>query len=95
MNTKTLALLASLVVLTTVARAAQTSLETEMVVLPTYTVEAPRYTPAERQVNASLAELRAQAKAALTVPAESPALKTIARAALPAVDLKAVRFAKL
>jgi hypothetical protein len=99
MKTNTLALLASLVVLTTVARAAQLPLENEMVVLPTYTVEAPRYTPVEKQINASLDEMRQQVRAPIAIPAECPALKAVARVdarlVLQVMDKKAAQFVKL
>ena len=77
MKTKTLLLLASIAVLTTIARASST--DNDVVVLPTYTVEAPRYTAVEKQINASLDEVRQLAKAPLAVPAECAALKAVAK----------------
>ncbi len=98
MKTKTLLFLASLVVLTTVARAAQYQIENTVVVLPTYTVEAPRYTPVEKQINASLDAMRQVAKTPVAIPADCPALKAIAReasqVALQVLGTKAARLAK-
>ena len=76
MKTKMLLLLASLVTLTTVSRAAQT--DTEVVVLPTYIVEVARYTPAEKQIQANLDELRQQTKVTVDFPVVCAALKAIA-----------------
>lgn len=98
MKTKTLALLASLVVLTTVVRATEYANRNEVVVLPTYTVEAPRYTPVEKRINASLDEMRRMAKASIAIPTECPALKAVAREssalARRVLDQKAVRLVK-
>ena len=98
MKTKTLLLLASVVVLTTVARAAQTQTEPDAIQLPTYTVEAPRYSAAEKQINANLAEFRQQAKAPVAVPMNCPSLKAVvdgsANVALKAQLEKALCVAK-
>ncbi len=77
MKTKTLLLLASLAVLTTGASAAQYLPESETVVLPTYTIEAPRYLPLEKQINASLDEVRQLAKTPAAIPTECGALKAM------------------
>lgn len=99
MKTKTLLSLASLVLLTTVARAEyRTPTSNEVVVFPTYSVTAPRYTPAEQQINASLAELRQQAKTPIAVPVECAALKAAvnhdSRIALATPAMNVVRIAK-
>jgi hypothetical protein len=99
MKTNTLLLLASLAVLTTGASAAQYPTENEVVVLPTYTLEAPRYLPVEKQINASLDEARQPAKAPAAIPAECSALKALVNQgsaiAMKARDEKTVRVAKL
>ena len=99
MKTKTLLFLASLVVLTTVARAAQYQTDDDVIVLPAYTVAAPRYTPVEKQINSSLDEVRQLANTPAAVATECPALKAIAREsaalAFQALDAKAGRVAKL
>ncbi len=79
MKSKTLLLFVSLVVLTTVARAAQSPTENDPVVLPAYTVETPRTSPVEKQINASLAELRQQAKAPMVMPIDCAALKAVVK----------------
>jgi len=99
MKTNTLLFLASLAVLTTGASAAQNQTENEIVVLPTYTIAAPRFTPVEKQINASLDEVRQQAKAPCAIPAECSALKAVVSeaslVALKAGEGKAGRVAKL
>ena len=90
MNKNTLLFLASLVVLTTGARAAQ--LPSDVVELPTYVVNAPRYQPAEIAVNSSLATLRQQAQAPRCIPLQLPALR--AQVAQPATMAQAARDAK-
>ena len=99
MKTNTLVLLASLAVLATCASAAQNQPETNVVVLPTYTVSAPRYLPAENKVNSSLDEMRQQARTPGCMAIELPVLQNMAvqqnvleRAAH---DAKAFRLAKL
>src|SRR4051812_39030442 len=96
MNKNTLLFLASLVVLTTSARAAQ--IQSDVVELPTYVVNAPRFQPAELAVNASLETLRQAAQASRCIPLELPTLKaqvahpvTMAQAAK---DVQAGRIAK-
>jgi hypothetical protein len=96
MKTKTLLLLASLSLLTTVVRAAQT--ENEVVVMPTYTVEAPRYSAAERQINTSLDAARQLAKVPVAIPTNCTALTAVAEQdsllAHQSSDKKPVRLAK-
>jgi hypothetical protein len=70
---KNLLLLASLAVLASSASAAQSP--PELVVLPTYVVQAPRYQPAEQQVKANLNALRSQASSPVVICLELPALK--------------------
>ena len=76
MKTNSLLLLASLAVLATSASAAQSPTQTQpnVIVLPTYVVSAPRYQAAEQQVNASLNELRQQARAPICIGTQLPAL---------------------
>jgi len=99
MKTNTLLLLASLAVLTSGASAAQNQTENEVVVLPTYTIAAPRFTPVEMQINASLDEVRQLAKAPGAIPTECSALKAVVNeaslVALKAREEKAGRVAKL
>jgi hypothetical protein len=99
MKTKSLILLASLAVLAISARAAQNQPEADAVVLPVYEVSAPRYLPAELQVNASLNELRQSVHAPACI---APVLPMFADQAVPpaavrqaAHDAKTVRVAKL
>lgn len=99
MKTNTLALLASLAVFATCASAAQSQPDTNVVVLPTYTVSTPRYLPAEKKVNASLDEMRQQARSPRCIAIELPVFQNMAvqqnvleRAAH---DATAFRFAKL
>ena len=65
-----------LAVLTSSASAAPRQVQAEPVVLPTYTVNAPRLALAEQRVNASLNALRAKAGMPAVIPFELPALKT-------------------
>ena len=96
MKTNTLLLLASLAVLATNASAA--SSQPEPVVLPVYVVQAPRYLPAELQINASLDELRQQAHAPAFICPELAVLqapvKQSPKLVLAAMDATAVRVAK-
>ncbi len=98
MKTKTFLLFVSLVVLTTVARAAQPLTANDPVVLPAYTVETPRISPAEKQIAASLDELRQQAKAPMVMPVDCVALKAVVKQgsiiAQQAPVKKVVRLAK-
>ena len=75
MKTNTLLLLASLAVLATSASAASSRTESDLVVLPTYVVVAPRYLPVEKQINASLNELRQQARVPAAITTELPVLR--------------------
>ncbi len=99
MKTNTLVLLVSLAVLATSASAAANQPDAGPVVLPTYTVSAPRYLPAEKKVNASLDEMRQAVHAPVFIATELPTLKaTVVRQnALEraAQNAKALRFAKL
>lgn len=96
MKTNTLLLLASLAVLATNARAAQT--QPEPVVLPAYLIEVPRYQPAEQQINASLNELRHQAHETAFIDPELAAIKTQADQSpvfvQSAKDAKIIRVAR-
>jgi len=75
MKTNSLLLIASFAAFALSAKAASNPIESELVVLPKYTVTAPRYQPVEKQINASLNELRRQAQTPLTVTPEFAALK--------------------
>ena len=75
MKTNTLLFLASLAVLATNASAAQSQPDNNVVVLPAYVVNEPRYQPAEKKINDSLAELRRQAKCPAIVATELSAFK--------------------
>jgi hypothetical protein len=68
-------LLASLAVLTSSASAAQSQIESDLVVLPTYIVSVPRYSPAEERINASLDELRQRAHMPAVISPDLSALK--------------------
>jgi hypothetical protein len=98
MKNNSLLLLASLAVLATSASAAQSRIESEMLVLPAYVVAAPRHQLVERHINAGLNKLRQQAHAPLTVAPEFSALKAQVRQdsgiARAAQDAKIVRVAK-
>jgi opacity protein-like surface antigen len=96
MKTNSLLLLASLAVLASSASAASVNqTDSDVIVLPTYSVSAPRYLPVEQQINASLNELRQQAQAPAVIASELPMLKgQFARQGTPAKDAKNVRVAK-
>ena len=81
-----------LAVLASGASAVASQFQTEPVVLPTYTVEAPRLQLAEQRVNASLAALRAKAGTPAVILLDLPALKT--QVTYAATKLTPVRFAK-
>jgi len=72
MKTNLLSVIASFVVLTTIAHATDQT-QPEAVVLPTYVISAPRQLPVEAQINISLEKFRAQAQAKIALPF-SPAL---------------------
>ena len=65
-----------LAVLASGASAVASQFQAAPVVLPTYTVEAPRLQLAEQRVNASLAALRAKAGTPAVISLDLPALKT-------------------
>ena len=93
MKTNSLILLASLAVLAISASAAQSQPQTNVVVLPPYVVNAPRYLPAEQKVNASLNELRQQAHVPACIVTELPMLKD--QAVLPGGLVKIMQDAKI
>ena len=99
MKNNSLFALILLAVLAARAQAAEARSEADLVVLPTYVIQAPRYQPAEELVNASLNELRQQAHRSVPIIAlELPVLK--ARVVQPAalaramLDQKVLRLAK-
>jgi len=96
MKTNALLLLASLAVIASSASAATVNqADSDVIVLPTYSVSAPRYLPVEQQINASLNELRQQAQAPAVIASELPMLKgQFARQGAPAKAAKNVRVAK-
>ena len=95
MKTNSLLLLASLAVLASSASAAQSQSTADTVVLPTYTVTAPRYLPVEQKINASLNELRLMAQAPAVIATELPLFKAqFAQQAVPSKGHRAVRMAK-
>lgn len=63
---KNFILISSLALFATVASAS--TFETDVPQLPVQVVQAPRYTPAEKAVEAGLAELRASARILPTIP---------------------------
>lgn len=71
MKKTTLLFIASLAVLTTGASAASNNhSESDVVVLPTYTVTTPRMNQAEQQINASLKEFIQQASMPMVIAPE-------------------------
>ena len=90
-----LLLIVSLAVLATGASAAQSQSPSEVLVLPTYVVAAPRYLPVEKQLNASLDALRQQAHTPAVITTELPALKAqVVRNLGAAPEVKSRRVAK-
>jgi hypothetical protein len=80
------------------ASAAQARLESDVVVLPTYVVSAPRYLPFEKQMKANLNEVCQQARTPLAMTRELPSLQAQANPPKPAPvtpDAKAKRIARL
>lgn len=75
MKTHALLLIASLAVLASSASAASNQTESELVVLPTYVVTAPRHQAAEQRINASLNEFSEQALAPMVIAPEMSTLK--------------------
>jgi hypothetical protein len=96
MKTNTLLVLASLAVLATSASAASSPTVSDVVVLPTLVVKAPRYLPLEERINASLNELRQRARVPVTLAAEPTALEAQVKLdARAAQDARGTRVAKL
>jgi hypothetical protein len=96
MKTTSLLTLVSLAVLATQASAASAQSEAPVVVLPTYVVQVPLTQPAEQKVNASLNELRQQARMTNFTPVTMPLFKIAPlRPHLAVLDAKATRVAKL
>lgn len=92
MNKSSLFIFTLFTVIASGARAVQA--ESELVVLPTYVVEASRQQPVEQAINASLAELRQQArKPAVAAPATTNLQAEVASAA-HGLDRGANRLAK-
>jgi hypothetical protein len=79
MKTNSLLLLASFAVCALSANAASTQIDSELLVLPKFVVTAPRYQPIERQINASLDELRQQANTPAPIASEPATLKAKAQ----------------
>lgn len=99
MKKTSLLLIASLAVLTSGASAASNSQnDSEVVILPTYVVTAPRYLPVEQQINASLKEFVQQASAPVAIAPELSVLKARAAAESPLAKIGrvpvSVRIAK-
>jgi hypothetical protein len=85
--------------LAVVGAKASTLNESEVTILPTYRFETARYTPAERSIETSLAELRASAKTPVTrivapLVAEQADANKAALTAEIAKNSKATRLAK-
>jgi len=76
MKKNSLLALILLAVLASSASAAPGIVQTEPVVLPTYTVSVPRLALAEQRVHASLNTLRAKAGMPAVISFDLPALKT-------------------
>lgn len=99
MKKTTLLLLTSLAVLAANASAAQNHIDDDVVVLPTYQVTTPRYQPAEKKVNESLATLRQEAQAPMILAPDVPGLRKLAlrQQALErtAMEVKVLQLAKL
>lgn len=81
-----------LAVLASSASAAASQLQAEPVVLPTYTVDAPRFQLAEQRVNSSLAALRAKAGVTAVITLDLAALKS--QVTYASTGMASVRFAK-
>ena len=67
----------------TAASAATPDYTDNLYVMPAYKVSSPRYTEAEKAINASLADFAQQTRVSLTVTTELPALGTVAKQAQP------------
>lgn len=92
MKNNSLLFIVLLAVLASGASAVASQFQTEPVVLPTYTVEAPRLQLAEQRVNASLAALRAKAGTPAVISLDLPALKT--QVTYASTGMTSVRLAK-
>ncbi len=86
--------LAALALFTTAADAQQTRLESEVFVLPTYTVTAPRYQSFEKQLKADLDKARERTLTPLPVAVELPLLNARDVAAKLALTLPAAKTAR-
>ena len=99
MKTKSFLLLAAFAAFASAAFAAPEPLDTPTVVLPEYIVSAPRFTPAQKKINTSLAEFRQQAAATPEITVELPAIHAQvgqnAKVALKPDDVAGIRVAKL
>lgn len=97
MKTNSVLFLVSLAVLATSASAAVSRVESDVVVLPTLVVTAPRYSPVEKQINSSLRDFRQQASAPVAIAMELTALKEELKAGFERAErqAKATRVAKL
>ncbi len=80
--------IASLALIATKAGAATTQQETAAIELPTYAVKSPRYLPAEKNIEASLSELRGQAQAPAITFADLPSLRSKATPPFTGRELK-------
>lgn len=80
--------LASLVLITAQADATTKQQSAAIVELPAYVVESPRFLPAEKNIEASLSELRGQAPAPAITFAELPSLRSKATPAFNGRELK-------
>ena len=95
MKTNFLLVLASFAVLAASASAASSQPDSEVVVLPTYVVTTPGTLPVERQINASLNELRRKAQAPAVFIAELPLQRAhFIEQAVPAKSGKPVHVVK-
>ena len=95
MKKTTLLFIASLAVLTTGASAASNNKnESDVVVLPTYTVTTPRTSEAEQQINASLKEFVQQASVPMVIAPELTLHKTQVAHLQAAHIVPALRVAK-
>jgi hypothetical protein len=96
MKNQTILFLASLAVFATSANAAQSQLDTEVVVLPTYVVTVPRQQSFEQKIDASLNELRLQAAKPVAITSDFSTLRTLAsRPSGASPDAKFLRVEKL
>ena len=97
MKTNAPLFLVALGLFVTGANAAQSHLEADVFVLPTYVVRVPRYQPFEKQIKANLREAcqQAQKPLAVTLELSLPAIKNrAAKLVLNLPDLKTRRETK-